>query len=73
MSCPSTIAQNAIIALVPQEYQDLTASITNLGFSLANVCYWHECPGSCSNQKQTGKYGKKTGQTFDFRDATCHQ
>ena len=37
MSCPSTIAQNAIIALVPQEYQDLTASITNLGFSLANA------------------------------------
>jgi len=33
----SAFTQSAIIALVPQEYQDLTASITNLGFSLANA------------------------------------
>ena len=33
----STLTENVIIALVPQQYQDLTASITNLGFSLANA------------------------------------
>ena len=33
----SAFTQSAIIALVPQEYQDLTASITNLGISLANA------------------------------------
>ena len=33
----SAFTQSAIIALVPHEYQDLTASITNLGFSLANA------------------------------------
>ena len=33
----SALAESAVIALVPQEYQDLTASITNLGFSLANA------------------------------------
>ena len=33
----TALTESAVIALVPQEYQEITASITNLGFSLANA------------------------------------
>jgi len=33
----TSLTQNVVIALVPQKYQDITASLTNLGFGLANA------------------------------------
>jgi len=33
----TSLTKNVVIALVPQKYQDITASVTNLGFGLANA------------------------------------
>ena len=33
----TSLTQNVVIALVPLKYQDITASVTNLGFGLANA------------------------------------
>ena len=33
----TSLTQNVVIALVPQKYQDITASLTNLSFGLANA------------------------------------
>merc|ERR1712062_170617 len=33
----TSLTKNVVIAMVPQKYQDITASVTNLGFGLANA------------------------------------